>query len=81
MYAKKEDLAKARASLGAPSPLPKVKMTTREFIKMTTGKDPHSCPCYEKGEMVIVSIMPAFRGSPIRPPLKFYAKDRKVDIR
>ena len=78
---KKEDLAKARASLGAPSPPPKVKMTTREFIKMTTGKDPHCCPYCEKGEMVIVSIMPAIRGSPIRPPLRFYAKDRKVAIR
>ena len=77
---KKEDLAKARASLGALSPPPKVKMTTREFIKMTIGKDPHSCPCCENGEMVIISIMPAIRGSPIRPPLRFYAKDRKVDI-
>ena len=77
---KKNDLAKARASLGAPPGKPKVKLTTREFIKMTTGKDPYLCPCCHKGEMVIIAILPAIRGSPQRPPLRFIAKDRKVNI-
>jgi hypothetical protein len=78
---KKQDLAKARASLSALPPTPKVKMTTREFIKMSTGKDPYLCPCCQKGEMVIISIIPAMRGSPIRPPLRFIPKDRKVNIK
>jgi len=78
---KKEDLAKARVSLGAPPPIPKVKLTTREFIKMSTGKDPYLCPSCGVGEMVIIAMMPAIRGSPIRSPLRFMAKDRKVNIR
>jgi len=73
-------LAKARVSLDAPPPTLKVKMTTREFIKMSTGKDPYLCPCCGQGEIIIIAIMPAIRGSPIRPPLRFMAKDRKVNI-
>ena len=71
---KKQDLAKARASLGATPPPPKVK------VKMTTGKDPYSCPCCGTGEMVIIAVLPAIRGSPISLPLRFMPKDRKVDI-
>jgi len=78
---KKVDLAKVRASLGAPPAQPKVKMTTREFIKMTTGKDPNICPCCNQGEMVIISTLPAIRGSPCRPPLRFMPKDRKISIK
>jgi len=78
---KQQDLATARASLGAPPPIPKVKLTTREFIKMTTGKDPYLCPCCGVGEMIIISMMPAIRGSPVRTPLRFMAKDRKVNLR
>ncbi len=77
---KQQDLAKARASLGAPNPTPKVKLSTREFIKMSTGKDPYLCPCCAVGEMVIISMLPAIRGSPIRIPLRFIAKNRKVNI-
>ncbi len=77
---KQQDLAKARDSLGVPLPIPKVKLTTREFIKMSTGKDPYLCPCCGQGEMVIIAMMPAIRGSPFRPPLRFMAKDRKVNI-
>lgn len=78
---KQQDLAKARVSLGDPPPIPKLKLTTREFIKMSTGKDPYLCPSCGLGEMVIISMMPAIRGSPIRAPLRFMAKDRKVNIR
>jgi len=74
-------LARARASLNAPPPTPKVKMTTREFIKMSTGKDLYLCPCCGQGEMVIIAMIPAIRGSPCRPPLRFMAKDKKVNIR
>ncbi len=77
---KKQDLAKARASLRAPPPMPKVKLTTREFIKMTTGKAPYLSQCCGVGEMVIFAMMPAIRGSPTRAPLRFMAKDRKVNI-
>eukprot|EP00978_Attheya_sp_CCMP212_P013262 scaffold33359_cov55-Attheya_sp.AAC.1 len=36
-----------------------VKLTTREFMKMSTGKDPYLCPCCGEGEMVSVSILAA----------------------
>lgn len=78
--AKKSNLAKARKSLGVSPPPPKQKVTTREFIKMTTGKDPHACPCCGKGEMVIIEKLPAIRGSPVRPPIRVFAKDRKVAL-
>ena len=78
---KQQDLAKARESLGAAPPSPKLKLSTREFIKMSTGKDPYLCSCCGKGEMVIISMLPSIRGSPIRAPLRFIAKDRKVNIR
>jgi len=77
---KQQDLAKARASLGVPPPIPKVKLTTREFIKMTTAKDPYLCPCCGEGEMVIIAKLPAIRGSPLRAPMRVFAKDRIVKI-
>lgn len=77
---KQQDLAKARASLNVPPPILKEKLTTREFIKMTTEKDPYQCPCCGEGEMVVTAMIPAIRGSPIRSPLRFMAKDRKVNI-
>jgi len=66
--------------IDGPTPPPKQKMTTREFIKMTTGKDPYACPCCSKGEMVIIEKLPAIRGSPVRPPIRVFAKDRKVAL-
>lgn len=75
---KREDLAKARKSLGAPCPPAKQKMTTREFIKFTTGKDPYLCPKCKVGEMVIVNIIPTTRGSPTI--MRSIAKDRKVNL-
>ena len=77
---KKIDLAKARKCLGACPPPPKKKMTTREFITMTTGKDPYACPCCGKGEMVIIATIPAIRGSPIKQRFRQFAKDRKVEL-
>jgi hypothetical protein len=77
---KKNDLDKARKSLGADPPTPKKKMTNREFIKLTTGKDPYLCPCCAIGEMVIISIIPAIRGSPVKIPFRSIPKDRKVNI-
>lgn len=77
---KKKDLEKARKSLGADPPPPKEKMTNREFIKLTTGKDPYLCPCCEIGEMVIISFIPAIRGSPVKIPFRSIPKDRKVNI-
>jgi hypothetical protein len=78
---KKIDLDKARKCLGAPAPPPKVKMTTREFILLTTGKDPYICPCCGQGEMIITEILPPIRGSPINKPIiRFIAKGRKVNL-
>jgi len=77
---KKHDLAKARKSLKVSPPSPKQKLTTREFIKMTTGKDPHECPRCGKGEMVIIEKLPAIRGSPVQPPFRIFARNRKVAL-
>jgi hypothetical protein len=78
--AKAKYLALARKSLNAPPPPPKVKMTTRDFITMSTGKDPYRCPCCGKGEMVIIEIILAIRGSPAKIPLRFMSKERKINI-
>ena len=76
---KAKDLSIARKCLKTSAPPPLKKMSTREFIIHTTGKDPYLCPCCNTGEMVIVTILPKVRGSPIRPPMKFYSKDRKIN--
>jgi len=77
---KKTDLYLARKSLGAPSPPPKIKLNTRDFITTTAGKDPYLCPCCGKGEMVIIAVIPPIRGSPIRPPIRFIPSYRKINI-
>jgi len=77
---KKETLTMARKSLAAKPPPPKVKMTTREFMIMTTGKDPYACPKCKQGEMIVIAILPAIRGSPLKPPMRFFAKDKKVAL-
>ena len=75
---KAKNLASARKSLGASCPPVKVKLSTRQFMILTQGKDPYQCPCCKKGEMVICTIIPAIRGSPLKIPLRFFAADRKV---
>ena len=78
---KKHDLAVARRSLNASSPPEKIKLTTQEFILLTTGKDPNTCPKCEIGEMVITHIMPPIRGSPFniyQRPIPSYRKVKLV---
>ena len=77
---KKNDLIQARRSLGAPSPPHKIIMNTRDFIIMTSGKDPFLCPRCRIGEMVIIAVIPPIRGSPIRPPFRFLPTYRKINI-
>ena len=78
---KKKSLASIRKYLNVQTPAPKPKLTTREFIKLTTGKDPYLCPCCNKGEMVILAVLPSIRGSPISSVFRTFAKDRIVQIR
>ena len=73
-----KDLALIRKFLDALTPPSKQKLTTREFMIMTTGKDPYRCPSCEIGEMVIISIIPSIRGSPVKIPRRYFAKDRKI---
>ena len=47
---------------------------------MTKGKDPYACPCCDIEEMVIIAIIPAIRGSPVKPKFRTFAKDRKVEL-
>ena len=77
---KKGNLAIIRKALKAPSPPIKPKLTTRQFVKLTTGKDPYLCPCCQRGEMVIISVLPSIRGSPLSSFFKTFSKDRIVVI-
>jgi len=62
------------------APVGKPVLTTRQFIKLTTGKDPYLCTCYGKGEVVIVAMIPPIRGSPVAATFRVIPKDRKVCI-
>jgi hypothetical protein len=77
---KKNNLILIRKSLRVSAAPAKPKLTTREFIKRSTGKDPYTCPCCGKGEMVIVATLPSTRGSPTSAFFRTFANDRKVQI-
>jgi len=77
---KSRDLAIIRKCLNSPMPAAKPLLSTREFIILTTGKDPYLCPCCQKGEMVIISVLPSIRGSPISSMFRTFAKDRIIQI-
>ncbi len=77
---KAKDLATIRKSLRVKTPPPKVKMTTKEFILLTTGKNPHLCPECGVGEMGITQIMPPIRGSPCKIFFRPIPKDRIVKL-
>ncbi len=73
------DLHSARKSLEATQPTQKIKVDTREFILMTTGKYICRCPRCGNGEMVIFDIViPTIRGSPKSKQLRKIPKYRKV---
>lgn len=63
---KNKDIQLIRKSLGVQFKQHKKKLSTREVIIATTGKDPYLCPCCKKGEMVVVELIPCTRGSPSR---------------
>jgi len=77
---KSRDLAIIRKCLNSPMPAAKPLLSTREFIILTTGKNPYLCPCCQKGEMVIISVLPSIRGSPISSMFRTFAKDRIIQI-
>ena len=77
---KRQNLALIRKCLNVFLPPAKPKLTTREFIKLTTGKDPYICKSCHKGEMVIIATLPSIRGSPISSVFRTFAKDRIVHI-
>jgi hypothetical protein len=70
------DLPRIRKALKVKAPAPKKKLSSRELMIETQGKDPYWCPKCESGEMVVVKIMHGIRGSPMR----FFAKDKKVQL-
>lgn len=78
---KAKDLSLIRKSLKVEAPAAKVKMTKREFITMTTGKDPYLCPKCGQAEMVITQILPPIRGSPFKIYHRPIPKDRIIKIR
>jgi len=80
---KSKNLAIVRKSLGgSPSqPKPKIKMTAREFKKLTTGKDSHQCPCCNKGQMVVIALIPKIRDSPYHVYSRFTTKHKKAQLK
>ena len=78
---KAKDLMSIRKSLKLNAPPPKIKMTTKEFIIMTTGKNPHLCPQCGQAEMVITQVFPPIRGSPTKIFHRPISKDRIVNLK
>jgi hypothetical protein len=76
----KERLGIRQKSLNIKPPSPIKDITTRELIKITTGKDPYKCNRCGIGEMVIIKIFPPIRGYPARARIRGAPKDRKVDL-
>ncbi|MBL4649857.1 MAG: IS91 family transposase [Aureispira sp.] len=70
------DLPRIRKALKVKAPPVKKKLSSREVMLETQGKDPYLCPKCQEVEMVIVEIMHGIRGSPMR----FFAKDKKVQL-
>jgi hypothetical protein len=58
------------------APPAKKKLSSREVMLKTQGKDPYWCPKCQGAEMVVVEIIHGIRGSPLR----FFAKDKKVQL-
>ena len=70
------DLPRIRAALNAKNPPAKKKLSNREVMIETQGKDPYLCPKCQVAEMVVVEVFHGIRGSPMR----FFAKDKKVKL-
>ena len=73
---KRIDLPRIRAALKAKNPPAKKKLSNRELMIKTQGKDPYLCPECQMAEMVVVEVFHGIRGSPMR----FFAKDKKVKL-
>ena len=76
---KKQFLLKARNDL-CVAEIPKRNLSQRDLTLLTTGKDPFKCPCCFTGEMAIVQIIPAIRGSPVRALLRSIPNDRTIAL-
>ena len=59
---------------------PDQRLSARQVMIASSGKDPYRCPCCHKGNLVITKIIPAIRGSPINRHLRFFPKDRIVKL-
>jgi hypothetical protein len=70
------DLPRIRAALKVKPPPAKKKLSNREVMMKTQGKDPYLCPKCQVAEMVVVEVFHGIRGSPMR----FFAKDKKVKL-
>ena len=69
-------LPRIRAALKAKNPPAKKKLSNRELMIETQGKDPYLCPKCQMAEMVVVEVFHGIRGSPMR----FFSKDKKVKL-
>lgn len=74
---KKQDLHHIQKALDVILEAKTERLSTREVIIKTTGKDPYKCPKCQKGLMVVIKIIPGSRGSPRR----FFAPDKPVKLK
>jgi hypothetical protein len=58
------------------APPAKKKLSSREVMLKTQGKDPYLCPKCQEAEMVVLEIMHGIKGLPMR----LFAKDKKVKL-
>lgn len=79
---KTEAIATIRVQLKVSDPpkKPEARMTAREIMIATMGKDPYKCPCCKTGNLVITQFLQPIRGSPIRRVYRIVSKERIVKL-
>ena len=59
---------------------PDNRLTARQVMMSTTGKDPYKCPCCKTGNLVITKFLQPIRGSPIKKVYRIVSKERIVNL-
>ena len=59
---------------------PDNRLTARQVMMTTTGKDPYKCPCCKTGNLVITKFLQPIRGSPINRVYRIVSKERIVNL-
>jgi hypothetical protein len=57
---------------------PDKRLSARQVMMTTSGKDPYKCPCCKTGNLLITQFLQPIRGSPIKKIYRIVPKDRIV---